>query len=56
VLFLYPKKRREKGNNEFLAFAVKEVVDYFNSQADSTDKNGHITEDDVFMVWCYKTL
>ena len=44
------------GNNEFIAFAVKAVVDYFNSQADSTDKNGHITENDVFMVWCCKTL
>lgn len=32
------------------------VADYFNSQADSTDKNGKITKDDVFIVWAVKAL
>ena len=41
---------------EFVALCRKAVVDYFNSQADSTDKNGRITEDDVFVVWLCKTL
>lgn len=41
---------------EFRAIAIKVVVDYFNTQADSTDKNGRITEDDVFVVWMCKTL
>ena len=41
---------------DFRSLAIKAVVDYFNSQADSTDKNGHISEDDVFVVWMCKTL
>lgn len=41
---------------DFRAIAIKAVVDYFNAQADSTDKNGRITEDDVFVVWMCKTL
>ncbi len=41
---------------EFRAKAIQAVVDYFNSQADSTDKNGHITADDVFIVWMVKAL
>ncbi len=36
--------------------AKNAVVDYFNSNADSTDKNGKITKDDVFIVWFCKTL
>ena len=40
----------------FRTLAIKAVVDYFNSQVDSTDKNGKITEDDVFVVWMCKTL
>lgn len=43
-------------NSVFIEKAKKAVVDYFNSQADSTDKNGKITEDDVFVVWLCKTL
>ena len=43
-------------NQDFLALAFKAVVDYFNSQVDSTDKNGKITEDNVFVVWLCKTL
>lgn len=41
---------------EFLELCKQAVVDYFNSQADSTDKNGKITKGDVFVVWCCKTL
>ncbi|MBE6733372.1 MAG: hypothetical protein E7561_05180 [Ruminococcaceae bacterium] len=43
-------------NAVFVKKAKKAVVDYFNSQADSTDKNGKITEDNVFVVWLCKTL
>ena len=43
-------------NTEFVKLAKKAVVDYFNSQADSTDKNGKISEDDVYIVWLCKTL
>ena len=41
---------------DFRNLAIKAVVDYFNSQVDSTDKNGKITEDDVFVVWMCKAL
>lgn len=41
---------------DFRKKAIDAVVDYFNSQVDSTDKNGKITEDDVFVVWECKTL
>jgi len=41
---------------DFRSLAIKAVVDYFNTQADSTDKNGRISEDDVFVVWMCKTL
>ena len=44
------------GNDKFEEICKKIVVDYFNSQADSTDKNGKITEDDVFVVWVVKAL
>ena len=40
----------------FLKKCKEIVVDYFNSQADSTDKNGRITEDNVFVVWSVKVL
>lgn len=43
-------------NKDFVNAAIKAVVDYFNSQADSSDKNGKITENDVFIVWLCKTL
>ncbi len=42
--------------NEFRAKAIQAVVDYFNSQAESTDKNGHITTADVFIVGMVKVL
>lgn len=44
------------GNDEFLEKCKSIVVDYFNSQADSTDKNGKITKDNVFVVWAVKVL
>lgn len=44
------------GSKEFIQFAKEQVVDYFNSRADKTDKNGSITTDDVFVVWYCKTL
>lgn len=43
-------------NKEFIKLCKNAVVKYFNAQADSTDKNGKITEDDVFIVWLCKTL
>ena len=41
---------------DFRELAVGAVVDYFNSRANSTDKNGYITADNVFVVWMCKTL
>lgn len=43
------------GNNVFMNKCKEIVVDYFNSNADKTD-NRKITADDVFVVWCCKTL
>lgn len=43
-------------NDRFVVFCKKAVVDYFNSNADVTDKNGKITVNDVFIVWLCKTL
>lgn len=43
-------------NKEFVEKSKQAVVDYFNSQADSTDKNGHITADEVYVVWLAKAL
>lgn len=43
-------------NDEFEEICKQAVVDYFNSQADSTDKNGKITKDNVFIVWLTKVL
>ncbi len=40
----------------FIEKAIEAVVDYHNSQADSTDKNGKITADNVYVVWFCKTL
>ena len=44
------------GSKEYIQFCKEQVVEYFNSRADKTDKNGHITTDDVFVVWYCKTL
>jgi hypothetical protein len=43
-------------SNDFIQLAIAAVVHYFNEQADSTDKNGKITEEDVYVVWLCKTL
>ena len=43
-------------NKDFVGKAKQAVVDYFNSQADSTDKNGRITADEVYVVWLVKAL
>ena len=43
-------------NKDFLEKAKQAVVDYFNRQADSTDKNGRITADEVYAVWLVKAL
>jgi len=39
----------------FLDFAKGQVVNYTNEHLDKTD-NKQITKDNVFMVWCCKTL
>ena len=41
---------------DFREKAINSVVDYFNSQVDSTDKNGKITDANVFVVWMVKAL
>lgn len=43
-------------NKDFEELAIKAVVDYHNSQADSTDKNGKITPDSVYIVWMVRAL
>ena len=43
------------GNTEFIEKCKNIIVDYFNIRAEKTD-NAHITADDVFVVWCCKTL
>lgn len=42
-------------NKEFVNFVKTQIVKYFNTHADKTDKR-EITEDDVFIVWLCKTL
>ena len=39
----------------FLDICKREIVNYFNSEVDKTD-NTTITTDDVYVVWCCKTL
>lgn len=41
---------------DFEEFCRKVIADYFNEQADFTDKNGKITESDVYVVWLCKAL
>lgn len=40
----------------FRGYAVKAVVDYFNSHSEKTDENNTITEHNVYVVWECKTL
>lgn len=41
---------------KYLNLCREKVVEYYNSRVDTTDKNGKITKDDVFVVWFCKTL
>lgn len=43
-------------NNDFERLAIKAVVDYHNEQADSTDENGKISADNVYIVWMVRAL
>jgi len=43
-------------SKKFVEMAKKAVVDYFNEQSEITDKNGKISENDVYVVWLCKTL
>ena len=40
---------------KFIQFAVCEVVDYFNSRVDTTNRKA-LTAEDVYVVWSCKTL
>lgn len=42
-------------NDEFLKLCKEVIVNYFNNKTDKTDKF-EIKEEDVFIVWCCKTL
>ena len=42
-------------NQKFMDLCKNEVVNYFNNQVEITDEY-HITTDNVFVVWCCKTL
>ena len=50
------KGMKKMHNNWMIEMAKNAVVDYFNSTADATDKNGKITKNNVFIVWFCKTL
>ena len=43
-------------NLEFTNLCKQSVVDYYNGRVESTDKNGEITTENVFIVWLCKTL
>ena len=43
------------GNDIFLNWCKKIVVDYYNRNVDKTD-NQFITEDDVYVIWSCKAL
>ena len=43
-------------NKGFIEICKQLVVDYFNGIKESRDKNGLITQNDVFVVWLCKTL
>lgn len=40
---------------KFIAFAVRAVVDYFNTNVDVTNRRA-LTSEDVYVVWSCKTL
>ena len=57
LTYTEPKKGGQiMQEKDFRQLAIKAVVEYFNSQVDFTDKNGKITEDQVFVVWMTKVL
>ena len=41
---------------KFIKKSKEFVRNYYNDRVESTDKNGKITTDDVFVVWLCKTL
>ena len=43
-------------NEEFIHFCKKIVANYYNSQAEITDKNNKITQADVYVVWLCRAL
>ena len=43
------------GNDSFLSKCIDIVVDYVNQHIDATDKK-IVYKDDVYVVWCCKTL
>lgn len=43
-------------NQEYVNLCKESVVNYYNGRVESTDKNGEITTEDVFVVWLCKTL
>ena len=51
-----PSNYKWRCNMEERKFRDIAVVTYFNAQVESTDKNGKISNDDVFIVWQCKTL
>lgn len=44
------------GSEEFLNIAKAKVAYYFNQNKDKTDKGADLSVNDVFVVWCCKTL
>lgn len=56
VLMEQTKKRRNyMDTKKFITIAKSTVVEYVNEHLDKTDKT-EITKEDVFVVWCCKTL
>ena len=45
-----------KGNKNFIDVCKAVIVNYVNENKDKTDKTEEIGLDDVFVVWCCKTL
>lgn len=43
-------------NDEFISFCRNEVAQYYNEHKDKTDKTKNLSVEDVFVVWCCKTL
>ena len=43
-------------NKNFIKLCKETVKNYYNNRVETTDKNGKITEDDIFVVWLCKTL